>query len=285
MQSFIIKLADLVNGVSVTLPDGTIVTPEQVCTVAKPGPIFFVIHVPSVQYIPSLLMHFQALKDSSREPQCIFHMSHASVMDSLDYQLFMSWFPNAHHIVISNEYCDRRILFKSSSLLQSKLSMLNQSVYPPTNWCHSTKRLALGKISFHADEPSDMYPPKTCVALPMMRVNLEPLLELNLDQVSTSLNCEEDFISWKSLETSQSFLNCIKDGKVASHTRKNSVDSANPSDGNSNLTNFIDAHNCSPAATIDRQFWQNLQVFFTGTGSMLPSKYRNGILMAFMVMC
>ena len=47
--------AQLVNGQSITLQDGTVVRPEQVVGPATPGPSLLLVDCPSLEYVPALL--------------------------------------------------------------------------------------------------------------------------------------------------------------------------------------------------------------------------------------
>lgn len=106
-------LGKLKNGEIVTLDNGTMVIPADVCDPDDPGPTFVVLDVPTMGHLDSLqnaesIQKLQSEELSANEiPALVLHFSPDSVLRSSRYQDFISKFsPTTQHLILndSNRY-------------------------------------------------------------------------------------------------------------------------------------------------------------------------------------
>lgn len=115
-------MGKLKNGEIVTLDNGTVVNPTDVCDPDDPGPTFIVLDVPTEDYLDSLqdselIQKLQSQElDADSIPALILHFSPESVITSTRYQYFIAKFSSTTQHLILNEsnkyaYCVPSILF------------------------------------------------------------------------------------------------------------------------------------------------------------------------------
>lgn len=102
-------MGKLKNGEIVTLENGTVVNPSEVCEPDDPGPTFIVVDVPTIDYLDSLQdaelikeLQSNELNDDAI-PALILHFSPESVIQSVRYQEFISKFEATTQHLILNE--------------------------------------------------------------------------------------------------------------------------------------------------------------------------------------
>lgn len=127
-------LGALKNEESVTLDDGTVVTPDQVLSTAEtPYPII-ILECPSVDYLDSLVNSKQlnSLQKSGEKDfpaELVVHMTPVEVMDHPKYQQWIQSFPSETEHLILNEATSGIAnigLFK----IQTMLNLLSPSIFP-----------------------------------------------------------------------------------------------------------------------------------------------------------
>lgn len=102
-------MGKLKNGEVVTLDNGTVVNPTDVCDPDDPGPTFIVLDAPSVDYLDSLqnselIQELQSDEmDDDAIPALVLHFSPESVISSKRYQDFISKFSSTTQHLILNE--------------------------------------------------------------------------------------------------------------------------------------------------------------------------------------
>ncbi|KAI3629969.1 hypothetical protein MIR68_011404 [Amoeboaphelidium protococcarum] len=254
----------------VTLNCGRVVIKDQVLEPQTPAAAFMVIDVPSHRYLPSLLQQQKRIAEKVNNHggyftvQSVFHiLGGESMLDGEDlriandpsYKQFMEnvFNDNVQHIYVGKSYGPEYNAFQSSQLQLMKLNRLDSCIYPVQNgdFDSSSNSLQLG-----ANEHLGL-----------------PLLKVDVSGSSTNNNhrCivdeSESISQLKSMPTEQ---------KVKSYF-----------DRRSELTALVSQCNTDSDITLEQQqqrqqnqqLQQSMQlkkcVAFTGTGSMLPSKYRN----------
>ncbi|ORX60584.1 hypothetical protein DM01DRAFT_1380882 [Hesseltinella vesiculosa] len=121
----------LQRGGSVTLEDGTVVTHDQVCQPDIPGPLFMVIDCPDPSYIDELVSAtaFQPYYNDENV-KVIVHLTSDEVLAEPSYRQWMNNFhQNTDHIISSPGVCAQATMFRSHALSQYKLSKLDPSIF------------------------------------------------------------------------------------------------------------------------------------------------------------
>uniref|UniRef100_U5EN23 Zinc phosphodiesterase ELAC protein 2 n=1 Tax=Corethrella appendiculata TaxID=1370023 RepID=U5EN23_9DIPT len=129
-------LGQLKSGIDITLPDGTVVKAEDVREPSDPGPVFIIIDIPSIEYLPDLQaknVHFEAYQstatDDSNMALAVIHFSPPEIVENEIYRKFMDKFaPSTRHIVINE--CNEFSGYISSHRIQWQLNQLNEKIFP-----------------------------------------------------------------------------------------------------------------------------------------------------------
>ncbi|RHZ49596.1 hypothetical protein Glove_519g75 [Diversispora epigaea] len=237
--------SELVKGNSVTTADGTIIHPHQVIGPSRAGSIFIVIDVPSISYINSIYAssEFVSYQSGNKDlqPCVIVHMLGNGVLEDNRYQEWMKKFgPETEHVIINEQYCPQRIMFHSTATSQFKLSKIDEDQF---------------RIPYYSNEPSKQLnlvpniPKNTKFAAPLLIYQTEPSFKIDESNMPNIFNHnDQDSEIVSSLEKMEEYLN------IATEVRQEVA----------NISNF--------SKDIPGK---DIIVTTLGTGSTLPSKYRN----------
>lgn len=110
--------------------------------------IFFIIDIPSLDYLPALLASpaFEPYQSGSPDmtPKCIVHLLGAGVLEDTSYREWMCRFGNTtHHIVAAADYSPQQVIFERHAVVQLKLNKLDEDIFPMV-WYKNQPRLELG---------------------------------------------------------------------------------------------------------------------------------------------
>ena len=280
----------LKNGNNVTMDDGTIITPSMVLDEDIPGR--FCIVLPSFDDISLLKVfindpywkHFQ--KDGTLSPylDCIIHLSSANIIQCNEYQAFLRTFDVSEISEISEIY-QKYHLFVGHGL-----SNTTSSFHAATRYCRKLAgfypqcfpSLSLDineKVKDDITENEDQHNCFTKVlGQSLLKLNLLPISSRGLEFpkvpdvtteahefVKTRYNEEpilqEIQLEWQNLR--KYFLdNCKSSSIKESATHQKYIDSALSLQKRKGWTNLFTPNS-------------NMEITFLGTGSAVPSKYRN----------
>ncbi|KAI8060489.1 beta-lactamase-like protein [Gongronella butleri] len=121
----------LQRGESITLQDGTVVTHDQVCQPDVPGPVFMVVDCPHQTYIDQLVTSpsFQPYQNNANV-KLVVHLTSDEVLASASYRQWMNSFhKDTDHIISSTGYCAQSTMYRSHALSQYKLSKLDDEIF------------------------------------------------------------------------------------------------------------------------------------------------------------
>ncbi|CAO3608173.1 unnamed protein product [Cunninghamella echinulata] len=230
---------------SITLDDGTVITHDQVCDPDLPGSIFMIIDCPSVHRIDGLIYSpefepYQNTADPNCIPKVIIHLVDDNVLANSKYREWMNKFsPETEHVISSEGYCAQSTIFRSHALSQYKLSQLDEQIFKIPEY-NNTPKLSLTKF--------DDLPPKVYPLLNKTRFSLDPKkgLEKTIDETPPFdvKNKDKNMIEF---DQNKEFQQAIQEARQSSK----------------------EMNNIKPFPGDD------IQVITLGTGSSIPSKYRN----------
>ncbi|KAL1915603.1 uncharacterized protein VTP21DRAFT_6727 [Calcarisporiella thermophila] len=231
----------LQKGEPVTTPDGTVIEPHQVVGPSRPGTVFIVADCPDTSYIPSFITS-DLFSPYYSQTACVIHLLGDHVLQNPDYQAWMMRFaPQTQHIIASNQVSSQRMIFESHAISQLKLAMLNEEIFPLPY--HSNK----------AEQEIDEFPnlPKNCIpATNLLQFQIEPLPLISTEEQGKPFDVK------KAQQTMGSEL-----GEYISTVErmKNTL-------GHAQITRETENEKINRGEYV---------VTTLGTGSALPSKYRN----------
>ncbi|CAG8512684.1 10664_t:CDS:10 [Acaulospora morrowiae] len=239
------QYADLVKGISVTAPDGTVIHPHQVIGPSRTGLIFIIIDVPSTSYIPSIFAspELAVYRSGNKElqPCVIIHMLGNGVLEDLRYQEWMKSFsPETEHVIMNEQYCPQRIIFHNTADSQFKLSKIDDKQFRIPYYSNKP----LKKLELVSNIPNN-----SKIAEPLLIYHTEPSFkvdESNLIPVFDHNDQDSEIV--KSLHSMNEYLN------VAAQVQH-------------------EIAGLSPK--LKKIPGENIAITTLGTGSTLPSKYRN----------
>ncbi|EGC37574.1 hypothetical protein DICPUDRAFT_94050 [Dictyostelium purpureum] len=248
---------DLQDGNSVANKDGVMISPDQVMEPSVKGSKVAVIRCPSEEYFNGLFSHQHLFVDIL----VINHIVPYSVLKNQRYIEFMEGISRQNnnkvkHVIVNNDNCERSPGCLSSDLQISKLCKFIPNLFPNT----ADERI-VKPIEFLSSNQTlnnnNVLPCKDATHIqlgpPQFAGNYEFLPMFNSSSVAaaaSSVNEENDFVdNGKSMED---FINTEKGQEFKTQLDKQILQlESNPNKC------------CHP------------KILFTGTGSAIPSKYRN----------
>ncbi|KAG9016669.1 hypothetical protein FRB90_002586 [Tulasnella sp. 427] len=237
----------LTKGETVTTPSGNVVTPDMCLGPSIPPPAFLFIHAPDPSYIDSVLSQAESGRflpstyGSTVQLHAIIHRVGPGVLEDERYRQWMSSFdPAVNHMVSSESYSPNSITYSSSARMQLELSYLDNEIF---------------KLPHHSDTPLASLsslpglPPKTAILAQDTEISMHP----RLDPCPASIVPPDDF---------KATLDAIKAGSYV-HPLEDAYKLARE-----------DAQRSAPTNS-SQSGGQDVTITTLGTGSAMPSKYRN----------
>lgn len=272
-------LARLKSGQDITLHDGTIVRSSDVCQPAQPGAKFLIVECPSKHHIDSFIACDQlnkVIEDSDKQNEkfgCVFHMTPPDIVKDKRYSNWLDKFRDGgiKHFIVSHEYSDRIHLVDFMRNLHM-LNQLDDQIFLAPQFEPKLQEL------IEADSKLE----KTG---PIKRIPLSYELNNQGEQKDISYTTIEDL---KSLDRIHNLYNLDKlvlkprshldilDDKLDLNATYREVSGFDGFD--TALENLKNEQKKFPESQ-----YHEPEVVFLGTGSAIPSKYRNttGILINF----
>ncbi|UZJ53546.1 hypothetical protein CBS101457_002866 [Exobasidium rhododendri] len=97
----------------------------------RPGASFFQVYLPSIEYLDSFLAEDtqSRLKFEEGELHAIVHAVHPDVLQDRRYQTFIKSFNGVHHIITSQSFLPDRLSYPSSALATLRMSRLDKKLF------------------------------------------------------------------------------------------------------------------------------------------------------------
>eukprot|EP01134_Creolimax_fragrantissima_P004945 CFRG4945T1 len=237
--------AKLVRGQTVTLDDGRTITPDMVTGTTQRGHVTLVIDCPGLDYISDLVEPSKWKElccdstESSKTPILLIHMASNEVLTDDRYVRWASAFGiTAEHIFINSELCSQSVIFKSQARAQAKLNVVDENIFAPPCESHVNVKDALSLLK------QPLYTNQGRVAEPMLRYQLLPKKRAGF------LESESD------THQTPHEMKKVAQQLLADHA----YDGVDEKSKKSHEFPHTD---------------KNVEIVFLGTGSAIPSKYRN----------
>lgn len=223
--------ARLAAGETLTLPNGSLVTPNDVLEPARPGTGFAVIDLPEISYIADFLSQpeWADIPRVTTEIGAFFYILGQGVAADPRLQAFVTAHTHARHIVSSVDICPDAITFKGAATAATKLNLIDRTYFPLP---HASNELPPSPLS--GIEP----------ACPGLVWQVEPKWELQSKDVESLFSVEQALA-----DTEPEYAQLAKETR-----ERNDI--------------------MMPTETTTSG-WGDIEIITLGTGSALPSKYRN----------
>ncbi|KAL3467542.1 beta-lactamase-like protein [Aspergillus heterothallicus] len=236
----------LANGHTVTSKDGKEVTPDMVLGATRPGKGLAIIHLPSRDYIKDLTERPEwTTSEVTQNLEAFLWIIGPGVWKDSRLQSFVNKMRDAKHIVSSTDFCSNYLTMQSSAGTTIRMARLR-----PENYLipvHDNRAKSPQPQSPSKSQNKDV--PFVLPAEPGLIIDMQPSFGINTSQLVPRLNT--------SLVLQQMPKSAL--------TRANTVRRRLQKEGEQNkLREFLNDLPCPDA-----------EIITLGTGSSLPSKYRN----------
>jgi len=233
----------LAKGECVTTRDGKIVRPEQVKEPDKISSIFIIVDCPTLDHIPSLINQerFKDPEIRQRTKNIIHILGDPGILKNEQYKAWMNGFADdCKHVIASRNYCTEHINFLSNAYMQYKLNIVDPVSFPLLYFNNEVKETL-------TNDPQ--LPKHIVAACNNLQIHIEPKEQLDYSR------CKENF---NLNNIPEKIVDKLKNNAEAIQSVKFNIDQ------------WRQKHPLStyPTAT-------DIEVVTLGTGSALPSKYRN----------
>ncbi|KAG1651091.1 Zinc phosphodiesterase ELAC protein 2 [Nymphon striatum] len=250
-------LGKLKNKEDITLSDGRVILSSSVTSPDQPGPVFIVVECPTADFLDDLescteWSKYQTNASSTEEDiaKCVVHFTPSSVMNNVVYQTWMSKFPQqTFHMFLNDTNSSSNSI--SGHKIRYKLNTLHSTIFPlPKTNLESKPLPILAKyylrptVELRADESPDI---DTQKFLDELVIEDSDLLQKECEKLKEDIEAVTNINACKLVEL----------GNITESAKKNNGE------------------------TRENQFFP--EIVFLGTGSSIPSEYRNasGILVNF----
>ena len=234
--------SELTSGRSVTSKDGKTVLPEQVLGPSKPGGGLAVVELPSNAYVQNLITRDEWQAPAVIEGvEAIVWILGPGVINNQNLQDFMAELSHVKHIVSAEDCCSNYLSLDSAAAAEFRLHQIDSERYPIP--IHNNHPTVMPQNYFPGSEAVKRWTP----AQRGLQIQLEP-----------AVTVQERFIAGP-LDTATVLQEMPKDALYLAKAIKHEISSAT-------MQRELGAQNLpSPDS----------EIIFLGTGSALPSKYRN----------
>ncbi|KAH6758826.1 tRNAse Z4 [Perilla frutescens var. frutescens] len=260
------------------------VHPSDVLDPSIPGPIVLLVDCPTSSHFRDLLS-LQCLDpyyidtaneepESSKIVNCVIHLTPLSVTQTDDYQMWMSKFGEAQHILAGHEMKNTEVpILKASARIAARLNYLCPQFFPsPGFW--SLQNLGLPSEA-QAPHKDLLLKNQLISAENLLKFTMRPYANLGLDKSSIpNLSSHSDII--------EELLSDIPEARDASQqvTRFWSDNGSITIDktlteASNDMTEEPWLHDGALPSCLEDITREDMEIVLLGTGSSQPSKYRN----------
>lgn len=251
----------LTEGKSVTLKDGTVITPEMVLGPTKPARGIAIVDLPSKQYVSNLVSRPEWTSEQTKNGiAAICWILGPGVASDDELKNFMESMRGVEHVISSPDTCPNYLAFDASASSAIRLSRIHRDIFPvPIHDNVTVPQLGARKVIEHVAitesgartgrQVSRLLTPTA--AKRGLLIQMEPNFCISQDHTPPFLNTADVV---QSLPENVRHSARLAHEKVAAET-----DSPNGADS---------------ADRLERSGFDP-EIITLGTGSALPSKYRN----------
>ena len=124
----------LVRGESITLQNGTVITPDMCVAPEQPGPRVIVFDVPSEAHVAEALAAGEPLFGDVADVNVVVHIASSTIVSSDAYALLVAktfgGASKASHVFANSKAMDEAPVFASSQRIQARLHALHDDIFP-----------------------------------------------------------------------------------------------------------------------------------------------------------
>jgi ribonuclease Z len=241
------SFSSLTAGNSVTLENGTIVTPDMVLGPTKPGRGIAIVELPSKTFLANLVSRPEWTSEHIRSGiAAICWILGEGVAHQSLFKEFIESMPDVEHIISSMDVCPNYLALDSSAASAVRLSQISKSYFPVPH--HDNVKVPQLYPKYRS-KPKSL--PDFTAADRGLKIEVEPAFLVSKDEVPPLLNTAE--VVQNVPQAVQQYARLARKMVATETNEPNRPGSA----GRGVASDF------------------NPEIITLGTGSALPSKYRN----------
>nr|XP_043614510.1 tRNase Z TRZ3, mitochondrial [Erigeron canadensis] len=271
------KYRELQEGISVKSDlKNIMVHPDDVLGPSVPGPIVLLVDCPTQSHFrelsstPSLETYYADIPmEKHKVVNCVIHLSPQFVVNSSDYQKWMSRFGEAEHIMAGHQMRNIEIpILKSSARVAARLNYLCPQFFPAPGFWSLPQ-------SDHSAEDTGLKLSKTISAENLLKFHLRPVAHLGLDRSGIPTKAGRNEI----IEDLLTEIPEISDAaQQVAHLWKGEEDAGEgvtSVEGDGKITEEPWLNQNILPSCLEDVTREDVEIVLLGTGSSQPSKYRN----------
>ncbi|KAH9624165.1 hypothetical protein KSS87_004304 [Heliosperma pusillum] len=273
------KYRDLQNDISVKSDDLDImVHPRDVMDPPIPGPIVLLVDCPTTSHLQNLLSldtlniyyrdYFDNKSETSKEVNCVIHLSPSDISNNFDYRNWMKRFGNAQHIMAGHEKKNAVIpVLKASARISARLNYLCPRFFPASGFSSPH----VENCSLPSDSSTEGAQAAAISAENLLKFNLRPHANFGLDRSSVPIATGPAEVVDELHAEIPEIVDAVQQVRQLWDHHVNVKNDVSPL--NTVKEPWLDEGGLpSCLKNITRQ---DMEIILLGTGSSQPSKYRN----------
>ncbi|KAK9054710.1 hypothetical protein SSX86_025789 [Deinandra increscens subsp. villosa] len=272
------KYRELQEGISVKsdLKD-IMIHPDDVLGPSVSGPIVLLVDCPTLYHFQEILSaqplenyYADIAEGTHKIVNCVIHLSPPLVVNSSDYQKWMSRFGGAEHIMAGHQVKNIQIpILQSSARVAARLNYLCPQFFPaPGFWSLQQPNCS--------NDGTDLKLCKTVSAENLLKFRLRPYAQLGLDRSGIPIKAGHNEI----IDDLISEIPEISDAarrvsQLWDSEEEDAADGVTFVEGDMSITEEPWASENIVSRCLENITRENVEIVLLGTGSSQPSKYRN----------
>lgn len=273
------KYRELQEGISVKsdLKD-IMVHPDDVLGASVPGPIVLLVDCPTLSHFqellsaPSLKTYYADMPAEKRKiVNCVIHLSPSLVVNSSEYQEWMSRFGGAEHVIAGHQTKNIEIpILQSSARISARLNYLCPQFFPARGFW------SLQQPKPSSNEGNDLKLCKITSAENLLKFHLRPYAQLGLDRSGIPpkvgpVEIIDDLISEiPEIADAAKQVSQLWEGE-----EEDAGEGVTSMEGDKNIIEEPWLNQNILPSCLEDITRENVEIVLLGTGSSQPSKYRN----------
>ncbi|XP_076894185.1 tRNase Z TRZ3, mitochondrial-like isoform X1 [Bidens hawaiensis] len=271
------KYRELQEGISVKsdLKD-IMIHPDDVLGPSVPGPIVLLVDCPTRSHFEEILSsrslenYYSDTKEEKHKiVNCVIHLSPSLVVNSSDYQKWMSRFGGAQHIIAGHQMKNIEIpILQSSARVAARLNYLCPQFFPaPGFW--SLQQPNCSNASYNSNLC------KTVSAENLLKFHLRPYAQLGLDKSGIPIKAGPNEIINDLISELPEISDAAKQVSELWECEDDAGDGVTVVEGDKNINEEPWINQNIVSRCLENITREDVEIVLLGTGSSQPSKYRN----------
>ncbi|KAL8217395.1 hypothetical protein R6Q57_020768 [Mikania cordata] len=271
------KYRELQEGISVKSDSKDImIDPDDVLGPSVPGPIVLLVDCPTLSHFQEILSaqalenYYTDIADEKHKiVNCVIHLTPSSVVNSSDYQKWISRFVGAEHIITGHQMKNIQIpILQSSARVATRLNYVCPQFFPAQGFWSLQPTCS--------NDGTDLKLCKTVSAENLLKFHLRPYAQLGLDKSGIPIKAgPNEIINDLILEIPEISDAAKQVSQLWESEEEDAGDGVTFMEVDKNINEEPWVNQNYVPRCLENITKENVEIVLLGTGSSQPSKYRN----------